>query len=173
MAGAYSVILFRHSIIPSSSVSVHYLSNGCTYSNQIWHMDMSWENTGQVRIWSWFDDFLQSYAPFTLKIIWNFQFHSLSAQGQHIQLKFDIWICQQKIQVKFEFGHGSMIFGRLCPFYFENNLKFSVSVHYLPNGTTHSTQIWHMDMSSENTGQVQIWSWFDDFWQIMPLLLWK
>jgi hypothetical protein len=44
----------------------------------------------------------------------------------------------------------------LCPFYFENNMKFSVSVHYFPNGITHSTQTWYMDMSWENTGQVQI-----------------
>jgi hypothetical protein len=34
-----------------------------------------------------------------------------------------------------------MIFGRVMPLYFENNMKISVSVHYLPNGTTHSTQI--------------------------------
>jgi hypothetical protein len=33
----------------------------------------------------------------------------------------------------FEFGHGSMILAELCPFYYENNMKFSVSVHYLPN----------------------------------------
>jgi hypothetical protein len=32
-------------------------------------MDMSLENTGQVQIWSWFNDFWQSYAPFSLKII--------------------------------------------------------------------------------------------------------
>jgi hypothetical protein len=36
---------------------------------QIWHIDISWENTGQVRIWSWSDDFWQSYAHW-----WNFQF---------------------------------------------------------------------------------------------------
>jgi hypothetical protein len=33
----------------------------------------------------------------------------------HIQLKFGIWICHDKIQVKFEFGHGLMIFGRVMP----------------------------------------------------------
>jgi hypothetical protein len=31
----------------------------------------------------------------------------------HIQLKFDIWIYHQTIQVKFEFGHGPMIFDRV------------------------------------------------------------
>jgi hypothetical protein len=132
MAGEYSVTLFRHSVlpsfrpsilpffrhsvIPSSSVSVHYLKNSCTHLNQIWHMDMSWENTGQVRIWSWFDDFWQSYAPLTLKIIWNFQFPFIISQTiQHIQLKLDIWICHEIIQVKFEFCHGLMIFGRVMP----------------------------------------------------------
>jgi hypothetical protein len=53
----------------------------------------------------------------------------------------------------------------LCPFYFKNDIKFSVSVHYLPSGITHSTLIWHMDTSKKCAGQVCIWSWFDDFWQ--------
>jgi hypothetical protein len=44
-------------------------------------------------------------------------------------------------------------------------MKFSVSVHYLPNGIAHSTQIWQMDMSKEFAGIVCIWSWFNDFWQ--------
>jgi hypothetical protein len=79
-------------------------------------MVMSWENSGQVRIWSWFDDFWQSYAPFTLKIIWNFQFpFIITPTVLHIQVKLNIWICHEKIQVKFEFGHGLMIFGRVMP----------------------------------------------------------
>jgi hypothetical protein len=60
MAGAYSVTLFRHSVIPSSSVSFIIL-----------------------------------------------------VTVAHIQIKFDIWICHEKIQVKFEFGHRSMNFGRV------------------------------------------------------------
>jgi hypothetical protein len=34
----------------------------------------------------------------------------------HIQLKFDIWICYEKIQVKFEFGHGSIFWQSYAPF---------------------------------------------------------
>jgi hypothetical protein len=49
-------------------------------------------------------------------------------------------------------------------------MKFSVSVHYLLNSVTYSTQILPMDMSKECTVQVRIWSWFDDFWQSFPLL---
>jgi hypothetical protein len=60
-------------------------------------MVISLENTGQVQIWSWLDDFWQSYAPLTLKEKEIFSSHS-------------------------------------------NNMKFSVSAHYLPNGITHSTQ---------------------------------
>jgi hypothetical protein len=46
------------SIIPSSSVSVHYLGNGCLHSTQIWHMDMSKEckfksSSKEVMVW-WF-----------------------------------------------------------------------------------------------------------------------
>jgi hypothetical protein len=153
MAGAYCVTLLCHSILTSSSVSVHYLSNGCTHSTQIWHMDISLKNTGkvwlcdrvmpldeifcfrslspqhsnltygfakewagQVQIWSWFDDFWQSYAPFTLKMKWNFQFpFIISPRVLHIPLKFDIWICQRNAQVKLEFGHSSLIFGRVMP----------------------------------------------------------
>jgi hypothetical protein len=99
MAGAYSVTLFRHSVLPSFSPSV-ILS------------------------------FCHHQFPFIIL-----------RTVAHIQLKFDIWICHEKIQVKFEFGHGSMILAELCPFYFENNMKFSVSVYYLPNSITHSTQI--------------------------------
>jgi hypothetical protein len=33
----------------------------------------------------------------------------------HIQFKLDIWICHEKIQVRFEFGNGSMIYGRVMP----------------------------------------------------------
>jgi hypothetical protein len=107
---------FRTSVIPSSFVSVHYHSNGCTHSSKIWHMDISWKNTGQLWIWLWFDDFWQSNAPFTLKMIWNIQFpFIISPTVLHIQLKLNIWICHETIQVKFEFGHGWMIFVRVKP----------------------------------------------------------
>jgi hypothetical protein len=119
------------------SVSVHYLPNDTRYSTQTWHMDMSWENTVHVRIWSWFDDFWQSYAPFTLKIIWNFQFpFIISLTVQHIQLKLDIWICFWNAQAKFEFVMVQWFLAELCPFHFENNMKFTVSVHYVPNSVT-------------------------------------
>jgi hypothetical protein len=85
-----------------------------------------------------------SVPLFRLSVILSFRHHQfpfiILRTVAHIQLKFDIWICHEKIQVKFEFGHGLMIFGRVMPLYFENNMKFSVYVHYLPKGTTHSTQ---------------------------------
>jgi hypothetical protein len=73
MAGAYSVTLFRPSVIPSFRPSV-ILS------------------------------FRHHQFPFIILVT-----------VAHIQLKFDIWICNEKIQVKFEFGHGSMIFGTVMP----------------------------------------------------------
>jgi hypothetical protein len=127
---------------------------------------MSWENTGQAQISSQFDYFWQSYAPFTLKNNMKFQFpFIISPAVQHIQLKLDIWIRQRNAQAKLKFDHGSRFFAELRPFQFENNMKFSVSFHYLPNSITHSTQIWHMDMSIECAGHDWIWSWFNDFWQ--------
>jgi hypothetical protein len=103
--------------------------------------------------------FLQNYAPW-----WKFQFpFIISLTVVHIQLKFDVWIRQGNAQVKFEFSFGSMIFGRVMPLSLWEKLEITDSVHYLSSGTTHSTQIWHMDTSKECTGQVQILSWFNDF----------
>jgi hypothetical protein len=129
-------------------------------------MDMSWENTGQVRIWSWFDDFWQSYAPFTLKIIRNFQFMFInSPRVQHNSFNSNLTYgyVMRKYRSSSNLVMVRWFLAELCPFYFENNMKFSVFVHYLPNGTTHST--WHIDASKECAGQVQIWSLFNDFWQ--------
>jgi hypothetical protein len=78
---------------------------------------------------------------------------SVSVTLVYFTLKFDIWIHQRNAQVKFEFGHGSMIFGRVMPLSLWENKKFSVSIRYLFNGSIHSTQIWHMDTSKEWEGQ--------------------
>jgi hypothetical protein len=122
---------FRQSVIPLSSVSVHYLSNGCTHSTQIWHMGMSWENTGWVSIWSWFDDFWQSYAPFTLKMIWNFSFRSLSAQRYYT---FHSNLIYGYVMIKYRPSSNLVmvrwLLAEFYPFYFINNMKFSVSAHY-------------------------------------------
>jgi hypothetical protein len=37
----------------------------------------------------------------------------ISARVAYIQLKFDIWIHHRNMQVKFENGHGPMIFDRV------------------------------------------------------------
>jgi hypothetical protein len=112
------------SVIPSSSVSVHYLSNSCSHLTQIWHIWIYHEKIQvKFRIWSWSNDFWQSYA------LWlNFQFpFIISPTVLHIQLKFDIWILQRDVLVKIEFGHGLMIFGRVMPLSLWNNMKFWVS----------------------------------------------
>jgi hypothetical protein len=50
-------------------------------------------------------------------------------------------------------------------------MKFSVSVHYLPNGITHSTQIGHMALSKECAGQVRFGHGSMIFGREMPLSL--
>jgi hypothetical protein len=45
-----------------------------------------------------------------------FQF-IISPTVSHIQLKFGIWIRQRYAQVKSEYGHGLMIFGRVVPLF--------------------------------------------------------
>jgi hypothetical protein len=154
------------------SVSVHYLPNSWTHSTQIWHMDTSKKCTEQVQIWSWFDDFWQSHTLFTLKIIWHFQFPFIIYPSCTNQLKFEIWICQKIRRSSSNFLMVQWFLAELCPFHFKNNMNFSVSVHFLPNCITHSTQcfrgitlfsdfqISHMDTSKECAGQIRIWSWF-------------
>jgi hypothetical protein len=111
------------------SVSVYYLPTGTTHSTKTWHMDMFLECPGQVRIWSWFNDFWH----FTLKIIWNLQFlFIIYSTVLHIQLKFDIWICQRNGQVKLEFGHSSMIHaGRKASFVEMRHIRSLWSVNCL------------------------------------------
>jgi hypothetical protein len=130
-------------------------------------MDMSWTNTAQVGIWSWFNDFWQSYAPFTLKIIWNFQFRSLTPQRYYtFNSNFTYGYVIRKSRSSLNLVMVRWFFlAELCPFYFKYNMKFSASVHYLQNGITHSTQTWHVDTSKEWAGQVRIWPWFNVFWQ--------
>jgi hypothetical protein len=92
-------------------VSVHYHPNGILHSTQTWHLDAS--KKCQVKF-KFGHDFKKSYAPFTLKIIWNFQFPFItSLMVVHIQLKFDIYIHLRNKQFKFKFGHGSMILDKV------------------------------------------------------------
>jgi hypothetical protein len=87
--------------------------------------------------------FLGELCPFNFEKKGNFQFTFMISQTVvHIQLTFDIWVRQQNAQVKIEFGHGSKYFGRVMPpLDLKKEKKFSVSVYYLPNSCTHSTQI--------------------------------
>jgi hypothetical protein len=91
-----------------------------TFNSKLTYMDTSKKCVGQVRIWSWFNDFWQSYVPFTLKIIWNFQFRFIiSYRVLHIQLKID-----DGHMVKIECCHGLMFLAELCPFNFEKKGNF-------------------------------------------------
>jgi hypothetical protein len=60
------------------------------------------------------------------------------------------------VQVKFEFCPDLMIVDGDMPLNFEKNKKIPVSVHYLSNGRTHSTQILHIDASKESAGKFLI-----------------
>jgi hypothetical protein len=122
------------------SVSVRYLPNGITHSTQNWHMDTSKKCVGQVRIWSWFNDFWQSYVPFTLKKIWNFQFRFIiSSKVLHIQLKIDYGQKANFVMVR-------CFWQSYAPLTLKKKRKFSVSIPYLPNSCTYSTEIKDMDM---------------------------
>jgi hypothetical protein len=75
------------------AVSVHFLCTGCTYWNEIWYTDLSWEYLGQVRFWVYSSHFGQSYGPWTSKncnyLQFSFIFFALDA---HIEMKFGIQI---------------------------------------------------------------------------------
>ena len=159
MAGAYSVTPFRHSVLPSFrySVSAHYLCNTGTFSNEIWYIGLSWEYAGQVRIWVRSNNFRQSYAPWTLKKSNNVQFPLIiSNTNWHFELKFGIWMCHENKQVKFKFGSGRIIFGRVMPLELGNFKKFTVSAHYLSHTLIFWIEIWYIDISWEYAGQVRI-----------------
>jgi hypothetical protein len=51
------------------------------------------------------------------------------------------------MQVNFEFGYGLLIFDRVISLELWKKKKFSVSVLYICNGSTHLIQIWYMDTS--------------------------
>jgi hypothetical protein len=87
MAWAYSVTQFRHTVILSSSVSVHYLS----------YAPFNLKKKEEEEIFSYLH-----YLPNGLTVV-------------HIQLKFKIWICHKNTLVFFEFGHGLMITDRVNP----------------------------------------------------------
>jgi hypothetical protein len=52
--------------------------------NSNWRMDSSKKFAGQVRIWSLFDDFCQSYAPWTFKLMRNVSFPNSCTQSTQI-----------------------------------------------------------------------------------------
>jgi hypothetical protein len=152
MAGAYSVTMFRHSVIPSSSVSVQYLGNCCYHLTHIWHMDISQENVVKFEFDHGsmiFNFIFDRVIPLELWIrVRNFQFPFISSPTVvHIQLKFDIWICKRNAQVKFEFVIVRWFFGRVMLLQLWKKKNFSVSAHCLSNNCTHSYQIHQMVMS--------------------------
>jgi hypothetical protein len=108
----------------------------------VWHLDTSKECAGQVRIWSWFDDFWQSYAPFTLKIIWKFSVsvHYLPKRYNTFNSNLTYWYIRGIRRSTPNLFMVQWFLAELCPFYFWKR-KFSVSVHYHPNSCTYSTQI--------------------------------
>jgi hypothetical protein len=104
-------IVLLCSVIPSSSVSVHYLGNGFTHSTQIWHNGyLIGKCAGQVRILvmvQWF--FVRDMPPYFEKK-GNFQFlFIISPTVVHVQLIFKIWIYHSNTLVKFKFHHVLLI----------------------------------------------------------------
>jgi hypothetical protein len=74
------------------------------------------EMAGAYNVTLFRHSFLPSFHPSVILSIRHHQFPFIILRTvAHIQLKFDIWICHKIIQVKFEFGHGSMIFSRIMP----------------------------------------------------------
>jgi hypothetical protein len=145
MAGAYNVTVFRHSVIPSFNHSV-FLSFRhhqfpfiilvtvahiqLKFGIWICHEKMT-SRTGQVWIWSWFDYFGRVMPLLLWKWYEIFIFRSLSPQryctfNSNLTNGYVIWIKSSNLVMVRWF------LAQLCPFYLENNMKFSVPVHYLP-----------------------------------------
>ena len=68
-------------------------------------------------------------------------------------------MCHENMQVKFKFGSGQIISGRvnLCPLDLEKfQYRCSVPAHYL-SYLDFSVEFWNIDVSLEHAGQVGIW----------------
>ena len=95
------------------SVFQTFFLHASTYSNDIWYTVLSWHVTDQVRILFRFDDFWQSYGPWTWRNSKN-QFSGLFfVMLWHIQMIFSIQFYHDMLQIKFEFCSGSIIFCRV------------------------------------------------------------
>jgi hypothetical protein len=82
----------------------------------------------------------------------------------HIQCKFKIWICHEKIQVKFEFGHRPMIFDRVMPL--DEIFSYcSLSPQQLYTFNSNLTYGYVKGLHRSR--------WFDDFGKVMPLSIRK
>jgi hypothetical protein len=121
--------LFHH-----SDISCHLL-----FWQQLhtFNWNFTYGNEGQVRIWSWVDEFLQRNTPLR-----NFQFlFIISLTVVHTELKFDLGICQRNAQVKFKF--------MLCPFLITIKKKNKISYCSL------SPQRWYTFNSNLTYGYVK------------------
>jgi hypothetical protein len=128
-------IVLPCSVLLSSSVSVHYLSNFCTHSTQIWHIDIK---KIQVKF-----EFGHGQMIFDRVMPHDeiFSFRSLSPQWY---FTFNSNLTYRYVKGMRRSSSNLVIirwfFAELCPLNFEKR-KFSVSVHYLPNSCTYSFQI--------------------------------
>jgi hypothetical protein len=123
MAVAYSVTLFRHSVL-TSSVILCFRHHQFPFIILVTaaHIQLKfdiWICHEKVQVKFKFGHgsmILAELCPYYFEKKCNLHFpFIISPAVQHIQLKFDIWLCHEKIQFKFELGHGSMIFGRVMP----------------------------------------------------------
>ena len=112
-----------------------YFLVACKYSFDIWYVALSYQVTDQVRIWSRSIDFSRSYGPWTQKNFMNYQFSALFSQVlADIHLIFGMWLCHTKIQIKFKFSIGALIYvtgrGHCIALQYSQNACFrDASVH--------------------------------------------
>ena len=89
-----------------------------------------------------------------------------SAVFWDIDLKFDIWICHDIIQIKFEFGHAWPTFTGVIALY--SNLVFR---NLLSLCLRYWLAIWYMKLSWHNTDHVRVLSrWIYFYRSYCPLL---
>ena len=81
----------------------------------------------------------------------------ISVMHWHFDLKLGMYVYHENLQVKFKFGFGRIIFGRVMPLGLGIVFELMTSIHYLGHVLTFLIENRYVGSSWEYAGQEWIW----------------